>query len=425
MTSISGDDMLFEDDDLIFDDDESDNHFEEVTAWKILIVDDDPQVHEVTKLALARLIFQEKSVQFFSAYNTAEAISLLDTHSDFAVILLDVVMEEKDSGLHVAKYIRKDLENNMVRIVLRTGQPGEVPEEAVILNFAINDYKTKSELTRQKLFATIVSALRSYCDLLRISELYEALQLNYRELQSAKERVDRADRAKNDFLRIINHELRTPLNVIIGMAEMLTEGVYGPLNDQQHHAILDLGQSSHHFSAIINDILDFANLQSDVFRVRMAPCEVPDICHQSIRVVKQLAHRKDIEMSLDMTYTGLVEADPLRLRQILVNLLDNAVKFTPANGKVSLRVSPHQADMIAFTVGDTGIGIALDFQEQIFEPFFQIENSLTQLTDGTGLGLSLVRRMVELQGGHISVKSEPGQGSRFTIFLKRSSSPTR
>ena len=138
-------------------------------TWKVLIVDDEEAIHSVTKLALKHLVFENKAIEFISAYSAAEAKSILQTQQEIAVILLDVVMEEDDSGLKLAKYIRCDLGNRMVRIILRTGQPGQAPEEQVILEYDINDYKEKTELTARKLYSAMVTALRSYQDLMRIS----------------------------------------------------------------------------------------------------------------------------------------------------------------------------------------------------------------------------------------------------------------
>ena len=144
-----------------------------IGTWKVLIVDDEPEVHAVTKLALSDFTFQEKSLEFLSAYSGSEAIELLKTKKDIAIVLLDVVMETDDAGLKVADYIRNELQNDSIRIILRTGQPGQAPERQVIVNYDINDYKSKTELTAQKLFTVIMSGLRSYRDImsLRTSEV--------------------------------------------------------------------------------------------------------------------------------------------------------------------------------------------------------------------------------------------------------------
>lgn len=145
-------------------------------SWKVLIVDDEPEVHAVTKLALSDFTFQSKNLTFFSAYSGSEARELIKQHPDTAIILLDVVMETDDAGLLVARYTREELHNEHVRIILRTGQPGQAPERQVIINYDINDYKSKTELTAQKLFTVIMSSLRSYRDIMSLEQSRQGLE---------------------------------------------------------------------------------------------------------------------------------------------------------------------------------------------------------------------------------------------------------
>ncbi|MDX1392727.1 MAG: DUF3369 domain-containing protein, partial [Rheinheimera sp.] len=145
-------------------------------SWKVLIVDDEPEVHAVTKLALSDFTFQGKNLSFFSAFSGAEAKTLIAQHPDAAIMLLDVVMETDDAGLLVARHIREQLHNEHVRIILRTGQPGQAPERQVIINYDINDYKSKTELTAQKLFTVVMSSLRSYRDILSLQQSRQGLE---------------------------------------------------------------------------------------------------------------------------------------------------------------------------------------------------------------------------------------------------------
>ena len=157
-------------DDFLFTDDEGEEEVGYEKSWKVLIVDDEPEVHAVTKLALSDFTFQHHSLEFISAYSGAEAKELIVEHPDTAIILLDVVMETDDAGLQVAEFIRKEANNQFVRIILRTGQPGQAPERHVIVNYDINDYKSKTELTAQKLFTVIMASLRSYRDIMSIEK---------------------------------------------------------------------------------------------------------------------------------------------------------------------------------------------------------------------------------------------------------------
>ena len=163
-------------DDFLFADDDDENEQEDLGSWKVLIVDDEPEVHAVTKLALNDFSLNGKTLEFVSAYSGEEAKAIFKAHNDIAVVLLDVVMEADDAGLQVADYIRNELDNHFTRIILRTGQPGQAPEKDVIINYDINDYKSKTELTAQKLFTVIIAALRSYRDIIVIEENRRGLE---------------------------------------------------------------------------------------------------------------------------------------------------------------------------------------------------------------------------------------------------------
>lgn len=163
-------------DDFLFADDIEEEIIEERDSWKILVVDDEPEVHAVTKLALSDFVFQEKKLEFISAHSGEEAKEIFRQHNDIAVVLLDVVMETDDAGLKVAEFIRNEANNYFTRIILRTGQPGQAPEKDVIVNYDINDYKSKTELTAQKLFTVVIATLRSYRDIISIEESRKGLE---------------------------------------------------------------------------------------------------------------------------------------------------------------------------------------------------------------------------------------------------------
>lgn len=189
-------DLNTDDDELVFADEElvieEDTAVEEVTPdfWKVLIIDDDRSVHQATKLALRNLQFEGKNLVFLSAYTGAEAKTILAQNTDFAFILLDVVMETNNSGLELVQYIREELNNRLVRIILRTGQPGEAPEESVITDYDINDYKLKVELTRNKLMITAIAALRSYRDLLALENGRKEMMVLYTALEAVKDNLE-------------------------------------------------------------------------------------------------------------------------------------------------------------------------------------------------------------------------------------------
>ncbi|MCB0064966.1 MAG: hypothetical protein KDE19_22735, partial [Caldilineaceae bacterium] len=398
----------------------------EPPAWTIMIVDDEPEVHQVTILALQRFTYAERPLHFISAYSATEAETLIAAHSDVAIILLDVVMETNHAGLDFVHYLRKELKNKRTRIVLRTGQPGEAPEEAIIREYDINDYKTKTELTRQKLRTTILVSLRTYEQLLsfeanqtELETLYRRLSERNAELQRAKDVAEAASRAKDEFLSLMNHELRTPLNVILMRAEILDNGVHGHLSVKQKKSLAMIRNSGHHLLSIIDDILDLAGIENGKLTVIRRPVSANDACLQSVELVQSLADAKQIAIKLILQpATVWVYADERRLVQVIEKLLRNAVKFSCEHATIGLELASDEAvGLTHITVWDEGIGIAAMDIARLFQPFVQLEQSLTRRYEGAGLGLSIASKLTKLMDGTISVDSSLGQGSRFTITL--------
>lgn len=245
------------------------------------------------------------------------------------------------------------------------------------------------------------------------------LQLSSERISLANAELARAARLKDEFLAGMSHELRTPLNAVLGLSEALLEEVYGNLTPLQRNSLQTIEKSGQHLLALINDILDLSKIESGKMELDLTPVSVRSLCESSIAFIKQQANHKQIKLSyqIDETLTGL-QADERRLRQALINLLSNAVKFTPDHGCVTLQVSAdRQREIVEFSIVDTGIGIAREHMDRLFQPFVQLDSSLSRRYDGTGLGLALVRRIMELHGGSIALDSEVGKGSRFTIVL--------
>jgi len=239
------------------------------------------------------------------------------------------------------------------------------------------------------------------------------------ELRRLNAELVRASRHKDEFLANMSHELRNPLNVILGMSEALQDQIYGELNGKVLNGLRRIEESGRHLLQLITDILDISKIGAGKLELTIGPVSVKSVCEASVMFIKQLAYKKRIKVvsTCDQNITTF-RADELRLKQVLVNLLSNAVKFTPEGGSVGLEVEgdPEQ-QRITFTVWDTGTGIAEEDMERLFQPFEQLERTRSHHHEGTGLGLSLVYRLVELHGGSISVESEVGKGSRFTVSL--------
>jgi PAS domain S-box-containing protein len=239
------------------------------------------------------------------------------------------------------------------------------------------------------------------------------------ELSLANAELARAARLKDEFLANMSHELRTPLNAILGLSEAVLEGVYGPLTERQHKSLHSIGEAGHHLLTLVNDILDIAKAEAGKLELQMGTVAIRDLCQSSLNLVRQMAHKKGIQVLLVIDEQVVsIHADQRRLKQVLVNLLSNAVKFTPQDGKVGLEVVGNQEHgVVNLTVWDSGVGIAKEDLERLFQPFVQLDGGLSRQYAGTGLGLAMVRRLVELHGGGVSVESQIGEGSRFTVSL--------
>ncbi|MGB1275958.1 MAG: ATP-binding protein, partial [Nannocystaceae bacterium] len=245
-----------------------------------------------------------------------------------------------------------------------------------------------------------------------------------RELQRINGELEQALRAKDDFFAGISHEFRTPLNAILGLSEALLEDLHGPLNPGQSEYVSGIVESGRHLLSLINDILDISRYRAGGMELDTAPSPLREIYEASIRMVRPAIKAKHLTFSIkdDEKVTTLV-ADERRLRQMLVNLLANACKFTPEGGSIGLEVlGSSQRQEVTLTVWDTGVGIPAEQIDRLFKPFVQLESGLSNNQPGTGLGLSLVLAMAELHGGSVQVESELGRGSRFTITLPWSGS---
>ena len=251
------------------------------------------------------------------------------------------------------------------------------------------------------------------------NQLVQRVEERTADLSRANSNLARALRVKDEFLANMSHELRTPLNAILGLSESLAEQIAGPLNEKQQKYITTIGESGHHLLALINDILDLAKIEAGQIILDINKVDIHSVCQSSLRMIKQLAQKKNQEVTLTIQEgLGLMWADERRLKQMMVNLLGNAVKFTPESGKLGLEVhGDEDANKVTITVWDTGIGIKSEDLERLFQPFVQLDSGLARETTGTGLGLALVAQMARLHGGSVTAFSEPGVGSRFSVVL--------
>lgn len=248
------------------------------------------------------------------------------------------------------------------------------------------------------------------------ARLYAAELDARRQAEAAAELAEAANRAKTSFLAVMSHELRTPLNAVIGYTDLIVGEFTGPINETQRAHLGRVRASAQHLIALVEGVLALARGDAVSEELHIEPLDACSLGRQSAALMEEAVVAKGLVLALDVPDTPhLIETDATRVRQILINLLSNAIKFTE-RGTIGLAVRPSAAS-VAFEVRDTGIGIASHHHEQIFEPFWQVDQSMTRRTGGTGLGLGVTRQLARLLGGDVAVASAPGSGSTFSVVL--------
>jgi signal transduction histidine kinase len=238
----------------------------------------------------------------------------------------------------------------------------------------------------------------------------------FNELEIANRDLKAASQHKSEFLANMSHELRTPLNAIIGFSEVLSERMFGDLNEKQDEYLKDIHASGQHLLSLINDILDLSKIEAGRMELEQTDFDLPTAIDNALTLVRERAARRGVALHTTVDERlGQVQADERKIRQVLLNLLSNAIKFTPAGGRIEV-VAKLMNGSIEVSVSDTGVGIAPEDQEAVFEEFRQV-GTADKKVEGTGLGLALSRKFIELHGGKIWVKSQVGEGSTFTFTI--------
>jgi signal transduction histidine kinase len=245
----------------------------------------------------------------------------------------------------------------------------------------------------------------------------------FREIEDKSRQIEAANRHKSEFLANMSHELRTPLNAIIGFSEVLQEKLFGELNEKQAEYTDDILTSGRHLLSLINEILDLSKVEAGRMELETASFDLPLAIDNARTFVRERATKHGITVDIDVDERlGDYIGDERKIKQILLNLLSNAVKFTPEGGRIE--ITARQVDgSVEISVSDTGIGIAPEDQPRIFEEFRQVGSDNAKKIEGTGLGLTLAKKFVELHGGRIWVESEPGKGSTFSFTLPQKPLP--
>jgi len=373
---------------------------------RILVVDDEESVRTLLKRTLT-----EAGYDVVTAANGQEALDKV-SQLQVRVVLSDIKMPGI-SGIEVLRKLTADY-----------------PDICVIMATAVADTQTAVDVMKLGAYDYIGKPFNRDDLVMRVRKAIEKLELEEKikestaELEVAMRNAQVANQAKSDFLASMSHELRTPLTSILGLSEVLQEEYFGKLNSKQKQYLNDIQESGQHLLLLINDILDIAKIEAGKMELELGPVVVKELLENSLIMIKEKAGKHNIKLDVDLApeIKGLkIQADERKLKQIIFNLLSNAVKFTPDGGRIQLGASCEDGKL-AVAVTDTGIGISLEKQEKVFQEFYQVEAGLRDKTPGTGLGLPLSRKMVEMHGGEIWCESEgEGKGSRFvfTIPLER------
>jgi signal transduction histidine kinase len=240
--------------------------------------------------------------------------------------------------------------------------------------------------------------------------------LEWRALRARVDHLEELNRLKDEFMSTISHELRTPITVIMGYATLLRDKIYGALSSEQENGLRTIEGKARTLLQIINNIIDYANLSAKREAVRSEVLSVTEIARNAVEPFTALAAAKPLRLTVDIAANLYAETDRAKLKQILIHLLDNAIKFTP-KGAITLHVAAEEPDHFRISVADTGIGIAPEHIPLIFQEFRQVDQSSTRRYGGTGLGLAVFKKFVDLLGGQIAVESVPGRGSTFSVLL--------
>jgi len=264
-------------------------------------------------------------------------------------------------------------------------------------------------------------------DLMRTFATQSALAIQnarlFLEIEDKSRQIEVASQHKSEFLANMSHELRTPLNAIIGFSEVLSERMFGDLNEKQDEYLKDIYASGTHLLSLINDILDLSKIEAGRMELELSDFHLPTALDSALTLVRERAGRRAIALHTNIDrQLGEIRADERKIRQVVLNLLSNAIKFTPEGGRIEVRAEP-RGGLVEVSVSDTGVGIAAEDQEAVFEEFRQV-GTATKKVEGTGLGLTLCRKFVELHGGRIWVKSQVGEGSTFTFAIPMASRPS-
>jgi signal transduction histidine kinase len=395
----------------------------------VLLVDDHP-----TTLRAVAAVLEPLGARLVTTTSAEDALGRAQAE-DFAVLLLDVEMPSGMDGLEAARVIRSRDRSQATPIIFMTARDQDRGSTLAGYQAGAVDVLYKPldpDILRAKVGVFLeLFRLRDQSALMgRLREANTRLTQVIGEAEEARARSAEAQTAKDRFLATMSHEIRTPINAILGFTSLLELGLAGPVTDEQRALLARLTRSSQHLLQLVNDVLDLSKMESTEMQVVREPLRTGSAVEGALELSEGMAHARDVRLvNLKRGDPGVAYiGDEQRVRQILVNLISNAVKFTESSGTVTVECdlrsdTPPGAQLhgkgpwASVRVRDTGIGISDANLERVFDAFHQVDSGHTRTRGGSGLGLSISRRLARLMGGDITVESTPGQGSTFTLWL--------
>jgi signal transduction histidine kinase len=430
--------------DLVFvEEDEGQKVGPSANPWRILIVDDEATVHQVTRFALAGYRYLDRPLEFVSAHSEREAKDLLNREQGFSLLFLDVVMETSDAGLNVVKFIREELRNDVMQIIMRTGQPGEHPEEDIIKNFAINDYKIKTELTREKLFTVVTLSLRSYAQAQSLLDLAECVRKSNASLERLNASLETKvnERTKEllekslgleealdnnrSLMRILAHDLVNYVTIVTGNAILALKSKERSELETRISRVMWAMQRQ---IELIQRVTEFEAMRSGKKSIVIAPAPLVEMVDQVLMTFDESASTKGVKLRVDWLCASSVCAMVDKIcfiHSVLNNLVSNAVKFSDSGSEVLIRLRTTSDGMVVIEVKDSGMGMPDEIIQNLFAIDKKTSRPGTKGEKGTGFGMPIVKSLLEKMSGSIEVHSKektPGAtdwGTTFSVMVKQ------
>ncbi len=377
------------------------------SAWKVLLVDDEADVHAVLHLALDDVLVEGRRLLLLDALSATEARLVIAANPDIALILLDVVMESDQAGLDLVRHVRNELANRSTQIVLVTGEPGYAPQQEVISGYEIDGYRLKSELTANRIFVQVYSAIRTY----RLLREQESLQ---QDLEQKVQDLKRSNADLEQFSYAISHDLRQPLRMISSYLQLLGISLADQLDNEQREYFNFAIDGAKRLDRMLVALLEY----SGVGRLGEPPVWLKSrvILDEALLFLQPTLAEAQATISIDGQWPRVL-VSPDEMLRLLQNLIGNAAKFRRAGQAPEITISSQVVDADwCLSVADNGVGIPPEQLGRLFQMFQRLHSRAT--FDGSGVGLALCRKIVEHHGGRIWAESAgEGQGSRFCVSL--------